>query len=43
MERYQVIIAYDGTLYKGFQRQAQAPTVQGVIEDALHLGGWTHR
>ena len=40
MERYQVIIAYDGTLYKGFQRQAQAPTIQGVIEDALRRLSW---
>lgn len=40
MERYQVIIAYDGTLYKGFQRQTQSPTVQQVVEDALHRLTW---
>lgn len=40
MERYQVIIAYDGTLYKGFQRQAQAPSVQEVIEDSLRRLSW---
>jgi len=40
MERYQVIIAYDGTLYKGFQRQAQVRTVQEVIEDALRRLSW---
>jgi tRNA pseudouridine38-40 synthase len=44
--RYQVILAYDGSRYHGFQRQNQAmskvsaPTVQGVIEDALRQIGW---
>lgn len=28
-------IAYDGTRYLGWQRQARGPTVQGVLEDAL--------
>jgi len=32
MARYQVILAYDGTEFKGFQRQAEARTVQGVVE-----------
>ncbi|MCK4724993.1 MAG: tRNA pseudouridine(38-40) synthase TruA, partial [Anaerolineales bacterium] len=40
MERYQVIIAYDGTLYEGFQRQIQSPTVQLAIEDALRRLSW---
>jgi tRNA pseudouridine38-40 synthase len=40
MERYQVIIAYDGTQYNGFQRQPQLPTVQQVVEDALHRLTW---
>lgn len=33
--RYRAVIAYDGTDYFGFQRQAQLPTVQGTIEAAL--------
>ena len=40
MARYQIIIAYDGTEFKGFQRQAKARTVQGVLEAALHRIGW---
>lgn len=41
MARYQVILAYDGTDFKGFQRQAGgARTVQGVIEAALSQLGW---
>lgn len=41
MARYQVILAYDGTRFAGFQRQAQARTVQGVMEAALRKLGWT--
>jgi tRNA pseudouridine38-40 synthase len=43
MARYQLILAYDGTCYKGFQRQNQiskASTVQGAIEKALTTLGW---
>ncbi len=40
MEHYQVILAYDGSHYKGFQRQANARTVQGVVEEALHKLNW---
>jgi tRNA pseudouridine38-40 synthase len=40
MERYQVILAYDGSHYKGFQRQAKARTIQGVVEDSLRMLGW---
>jgi tRNA pseudouridine38-40 synthase len=40
MERYQVILAYDGSHYMGFQRQAKARTVQAVVEDALRKVGW---
>ncbi|MEN6408206.1 MAG: tRNA pseudouridine(38-40) synthase TruA [Anaerolineaceae bacterium] len=40
MARYQVILAYDGTLFEGFQRQAHARTVQSVFEDALRRIGW---
>ena len=32
---YRITISYDGTDYKGWQRQLRAPTIQGVIEDAL--------
>jgi tRNA U38,U39,U40 pseudouridine synthase TruA len=35
MEHYQVILAYDGTDFKGFQRQAKGRSVQGVVEAAL--------
>jgi tRNA pseudouridine38-40 synthase len=43
MERYQVILAYDGTRYKGFQRQprtVKAVTIQGAVEAALRKLGW---
>jgi tRNA pseudouridine38-40 synthase len=33
--RVRLDIAYDGTAYAGWARQADRPTVQGVIEDAL--------
>ena len=40
MERYQVILAYDGSRFKGFQRQAKARSVQGVVEAALRKLSW---
>jgi tRNA pseudouridine38-40 synthase len=40
MERYQVILAYNGSHFKGFQRQAKARSVQGVVEAALHKLSW---
>jgi tRNA pseudouridine38-40 synthase len=40
MELYQVIIAYDGTHFKGFQRQGRTRTVQLEIEAALKKIGW---
>lgn len=40
MARYQVILAYDGGGFRGFQRQAKARTVQGVVEEALRRIGW---
>ncbi len=43
MERYQVILAYDGTGFSGFQRQARARTVQGVVEEALRKLNWQGR
>jgi tRNA pseudouridine38-40 synthase len=35
MARYQLILAYDGTDFAGFQRQGKARTVQQVVETAL--------
>ena len=41
MARYQVILAYDGTLFEGSQRQANSRTVQGDLEKALRKVGWS--
>ena len=35
MARYQLILAYDGTEFFGFQRQGETRTVQSVVENAL--------
>jgi tRNA pseudouridine38-40 synthase len=35
MARYQIILTYDGTSFSGFQKQLNARTVQGVVEEAL--------
>lgn len=43
MARYQVILAYDGTDFNGFQRQASGAsirTVQDSVEAALRCIGW---
>ncbi len=32
---FKLLLAYDGTRYQGWQRQADAPTVQGTLEAAL--------
>jgi tRNA pseudouridine38-40 synthase len=40
MARYQIILAYDGTEFLGFQRQGQGRTVQAVVEAALRQIGW---
>ena len=37
MRSFKITIAYDGTDFAGFQRQANARTVQAVLEDALGL------
>ncbi|MCL4561626.1 MAG: tRNA pseudouridine(38-40) synthase TruA [Chloroflexi bacterium] len=43
MARYQLILAYDGTQFQGFQRQAYTRTVQGVVEAALRQLSWEGR
>jgi tRNA pseudouridine38-40 synthase len=43
VERYQIILAYDGTDFVGSQRQATSRTVQSVVEKALRQVGWTGR
>lgn len=35
MVRVRAVVAYDGTGYSGFQRQANAPTIQETLEDVL--------
>jgi tRNA pseudouridine38-40 synthase len=41
MERYQIIIAYDGTDFHGSQYQPDVRTIQREIETALHRLEWT--
>jgi tRNA pseudouridine38-40 synthase len=43
MARYQAVVEYDGTDFRGFQRQAQGRTVQGEIEIALRQMGWSSK
>jgi tRNA pseudouridine38-40 synthase len=43
MVHYQIILAYDGSLFKGFQRQAKARSVQGELESALRRLNWQGR
>lgn len=40
MARYKVILAYDGSAFKGLQRQRGAKTVQGTVESTLRKLGW---
>ena len=35
MKNFKLTIEYDGTAYRGWQRQAQGPTIQGEIEKAI--------
>ncbi len=41
MAHYQIILAYDGTAFQGFQRQREARSVQGEVEAALRRLNWT--
>lgn len=43
MARYQVILAYDGSQFQGFQRQSRSDTVQGAVEASLRELGWDGR
>jgi len=43
MARYKIILAYDGTDFSGFQRQAEVRTVQAELESALVQIGWQGR
>ncbi len=43
MAHYKLILAYEGTAYAGFQRQAHKATVQSTVEDALRKLGWQGR
>jgi len=43
MAHYQLILAYDGTNYFGFQRQKENPTIQRALETALGRLGWNKR
>ncbi|MCJ7622642.1 MAG: tRNA pseudouridine(38-40) synthase TruA [Anaerolineaceae bacterium] len=40
MARYQIVLAYDGTQYLGFQRQGASKTVQLEVETALRKLLW---
>ena len=40
LERYKFTVSYDGTLYRGSQRQANQKTVQLELENALREIGW---
>ncbi len=37
MPNIKLVLEYDGTAYHGWQRQINAPTVQGIIEDKIRV------
>lgn len=37
MRNIKLTVAYDGTNYAGWQRQSNAPTIQGMLEQSIHL------
>lgn len=43
MARYKVILKYDGSAFHGMQRQENARTVQGEVENSLRQIGWDGR
>jgi tRNA pseudouridine38-40 synthase len=43
LERYQAILAYDGTAFAGFQAQPGQRTVEGELQLALRKLGWQGR
>lgn len=43
MERYKVILAYDGSAFNGMQRQANSRSVQSAVETALRSLGWKQK
>lgn len=43
MARYQLILAYDGTDFQGYQRQGNKRTVQSELEAVLKTIGWQGR
>ncbi len=43
MAHYKLILAYDGTNFNGFQRQAIKTSVQATFEEALRRLGWQGR
>lgn len=43
MARYKAILAYDGTQFFGFQRQAKERTIQGEFEAGLRKIGWQEK
>ncbi|MEX2143943.1 MAG: tRNA pseudouridine(38-40) synthase TruA [Anaerolineales bacterium] len=43
LERYKVILSYDGAAFSGMQRQANSHSVQAAVEAALKPLGWQGR